>query len=47
MTPLAQRKQTSDILHEGMRIGGEKVIATVPKATVEDVRRAFRVAREY
>src|SRR5688572_17012892 len=24
-----------------------EVIATVPKATVEDVRRAFRIAREY
>ena len=24
-----------------------EVVATVPKATVEDVRRAFRIAREY
>ena len=63
MTPLAQRKPSSDLRHEGMRIGGEKVmrdrvievynpftekiIATVPKATVEDVRRAFSIAKAY
>src|SRR6185369_1125699 len=63
MTPLAQRKPASDLRHEGMRIGGEKVlrdrvievynpftekvIATVPKATVEDIRRAFAIARAY
>lgn len=53
----------TDIRHEGLRIGGEKiyrdevievtypytgeVIATVPKATLEDVRHAYRVARDY
>ena len=63
MTTAAQRKQASDIIHEGMRIGGEKVvrdrvievynpytekvIGTVPKATVEDVRRAFAIAKGY
>ena len=63
MTPLAQRKASSDLRHEGMRIGGEKVtrdrvidvynpftekiIATVPKATVDDIRRAFSIAKAY
>ena len=63
MAIAAQRKQASDIRHEGMRIGGEKilrdrvievfnpyteqVIATVPKATVEDIKRAFAIAKSY
>ena len=63
MTPVAQRKAASDIRHEGMRIGGEKVlrdrvievfnpytgevIATVPKATVDDIKRAFAIANGY
>ncbi len=63
MIPVAQRRQSSDIRHEGMRIGGEtvmrervievcnpytgKVIATVPKATLEDIRRACAIAKAY
>jgi aldehyde dehydrogenase (NAD+) len=63
MVTATKRKQTSDVVHESMRIGGEKVsrdrvievfnpytaevIATVPKATVEDIRRAFSIAKGY
>ena len=63
MAIATQRKEATDIRHEGMRIGGEKVlrdrvidvfnpytekvIATVPKATIEDIRRAFAVAKAY
>ena len=63
MSTATQRKQMSDIRHEGMRIGGEKVmrdraievcnpyteqvIATVPKATVDDIKRAFAIAKGY
>jgi acyl-CoA reductase-like NAD-dependent aldehyde dehydrogenase len=63
MATAAQRKQSSEIRHEGMRIGGEKVvrdrvievynpytgqvIATVPKATLDDIRRAFAIAKGY
>ena len=52
-----------DILHESMRIAGDRVgrdrvievrnpytgavVGTVPKATVDDIRRAFAVARAY
>ncbi len=53
----------ADVKHEGMRIGGEKVlrdrvievfnpyteqvIATVPKATIDDIKRAFAIANGY
>ena len=63
MATSAQRKQGSDVRHEGMRIGGEKVvrdrvievfnpfteqlIATVPKATLDDIKRAFAIAKGY
>ena len=63
MVTATKRKQTSDVVHESMRIGAEKVsrdrvievfnpytaevIATVPKATVEDIRRAFSIAKGY
>ena len=63
MAIATQRKEATDIRHEGMRIDGEKVlrdrvievynpytekvIATVPKATIEDIRRAFAVAKAY
>ena len=63
MVTATKRKQTSDVVHESMRIGGEKVsrdrvievcnpytaevIATVPKATGEDIRRAFSIAKGY
>src|SRR5471030_2711889 len=63
MVIAAQRKQTPEIRHEGMRIGGEKVmrervievfnpytgqiIATVPKASVDDIKRAFAIAKGY
>ncbi len=63
MTTAAQRKQSSDTIHEGMRIGGEKVtrdrvievynpytekvIGTVPRATVDDIKRAFAIAKAY
>ena len=63
MATSAQRKQGPDVRHEGMRIGGEKVvrdrvievfnpfteqvIATVPKATLDDIKRAFAIAKGY
>src|SRR3954464_12820855 len=63
MATVIQHAAKSDIRHEGMRIGGEKimrdrviegfnpytgqVIATVPKATVEDIKRAFAIAKGY
>ena len=63
MATAINRATTSDIRHEGMRIGGEKVvrdrvievynpytgkvIGTVPKATVDDIRRAFSIAQGY
>src|SRR5258706_2287478 len=63
MATAIKRAPKSEIKHEGMRIGGEKVmrdrvievfnpfteqvIATVPKATVEDIRRAFAIAKGY
>ena len=64
MTGVARLKtETSEVKHEGMRIGGETIrrdrvievfnpytqalIATVPRATVEDVRLAFTIARNY
>jgi putative phosphonoacetaldehyde dehydrogenase len=59
----AQKAPASRVLHESLRIAGEKVardrtidvchpytgavVATVPKASLDDVRRALRVAREY
>jgi len=63
MATATQRKPTADVKHEGMRIGGEKVlrdrvievfnpyteqvIATVPKATIDDIKRAFAIANGY
>src|SRR3954471_16808004 len=63
MATVIQRAAKSDIRHEGMRIGGEKimrdrvievfnpytgqVIATVPKATVDDIKHAFAIAQGY
>src|SRR3954468_2973003 len=63
MATAIKRATKSDIQHEGMRIGGEKVlrdrvievfnpyteevIATVPKATVDDIKRAFSIAQGY
>jgi aldehyde dehydrogenase (NAD+) len=63
MATAIKRAPKSDIRHEGMRIGGEKVmrdrvievfnpyteqvIATVPTATVEDIKRAFAIAKGY
>ena len=62
MTDLAGVR-AGTVLHEKMRIGGERVggartldvhnpytgavVGTVPRATVEDVRRAFAIARAY
>jgi len=62
MTDLAGVR-AGNVLHEAMRIGGERVgglrvlevrnpysgavVGTVPKASVEDVRRAFAIARAY
>jgi putative phosphonoacetaldehyde dehydrogenase len=59
----AQKAQASRVLHESLRIAGEKVardrtidvchpytgavVATVPKASLDDVRRALRIARDY
>src|SRR6187399_2096776 len=63
MATATQRKPAADVKHEGMRIGGEKVlrdrvievfnpyteqvIATVPKATIDDIKRAFAIANGY
>ena len=61
--PAAVAENKSAVIHESLRIAGEKiardrhiavthpytgeVIATVPKATLEDVKRALRIARGY
>src|SRR6478609_8568295 len=61
--PAALAANTTAVIHESLRIAGEKlardrhiavthpytgdVIATVPKATLEDVKRALRIARGY
>jgi putative phosphonoacetaldehyde dehydrogenase len=58
-----QKAETPRVLHESLRIAGEKVardrtidvchpytgavVATVPKASLDDVRRALRIARDY
>ena len=63
MATATQRKAKSDVRHEAMRIGGEKVlrdrvievfnpyteqmIATVPQATLDDIKRAFAIAKGY
>ena len=63
MTAAAEAKPPREIIHESLRIAGEKVtkprvievrhpytgavVGTVPKAELEDVRRAFRLAKSY
>jgi putative phosphonoacetaldehyde dehydrogenase len=58
-----QKAETPRVIHESLRIAGEKVardraidvrhpytgavVATVPKASLDDVRRALRIARDY
>ncbi len=63
MSALLAKTETRPVIHESLRIAGEKVardrvievrhpysgevIATVPKATLDDVKRALRIARDH